>query len=1061
MFRECAMQRAIWALPLLLTVSAYGCAGAGEVEPPETGELSASEQPCAEANPCPMGELCVEGVCLEEGLEPGLEPDASLSEGDAPAQAESRGDSEGEGPDIVEGTPCGEALCVEGEVCQDVPSGGEVCVAFAWQDCAPCTSADQCAGGLCVDYGDEGRFCGSPCSELTGCAAGFTCQGLEDGGEGQCVAEAGLCECPAGAADAGLSTTCTQSNALGACPGERVCTEAGLTLCDAPTPVAETCNGVDDDCDGVIDNVSCEDENPCTTGACSGGEGCVFAPLVGEPCDDGQIDTANDVCNEEGVCVGGAIECPTGPCILDASPDGVTCKIAYAGEGAPCDDGDATTNGDICDAVGECAGTSYTCEPGLCELSSEPDGVGCAVVFKAQGSLCDDGDLGTSGDSCDGAGGCSGQALECPAESDCVLSSVPDGSECVLTFAEEGAACSDGKLDTAGDRCDGAGACVGTPYTCEPTSCQLESTPNGVDCDVVQAPAGASCDDGQLGTKEDVCSAEGECAGTAYTCEAGLCELASEPNGVDCEVTPAPSGSQCDDGDVNTKGDACDGSGLCLGDPYSCVLGPCDLSSEADGEGCVVIPVAPGALCDDGEPSTKGDVCDEAGQCSGTPYSCEPAECEASSVPNGEGCDVEPMNAGALCDDGSLETGADVCDGLGACVGLEIPCEPTQCELSAEPDGSVCVVTYEEEGVLCDDGDETSADDACDGEGACVGSATACIPGVCEVSSTGIPGSCEVVFAESGASCDDGDPETSGDVCDGVGGCAGESFVCDLGPCVLFSTPDGEGCDLTLAEEGATCDDADPATVDDVCAADGLCAGVEPTCGDGIIEGLETCEPTEEDTLLCAYGETSCVVCADCVFGPGEVTGYCGDGVTQEEFEACDDGNAEGGDGCSALCTPEATEPSLTVGGTVSEWSQNNYYRGNVFSWQVGETLQSFDVYLTFSSPCQLGLFIHEVQGSMKTVIWSANFTESESSGFINSGHVGIPLEAGKSYGFGVGWSCSAGYYGSYASCDDYGTMQGVVSIWDNAYPGYTPNYAPPNEGGGCSIVYYQNFYFE
>ena len=54
-----------------------------------------------------------------------------------------------------------------------------------------------------------------------------------------------------------------------------------------------------------------------------------------------------------------------------------------------------------------------------------------------------------------------------------------------------------------------------------------------------------------------------------------------------------------------------------------------------------------------------------------------------------------------------------------------------------------------------------------------------------------------------------------------------------------------------------------------------------------------------------------------------------------------------------------------------------------------------------------------------------------------------------------------AGYYGTNASCDDYGPMQGVVSIWDNAYSAYSPDYAPPNQGGGCSIVYYQNFYFE
>ena len=32
---------------------------------------------------------------------------------------------------------------------------------------------------------------------------------------------------------------------------------------------------------------------------------------------------------------------------------------------------------------------------------------------------------------------------------------------------------------------------------------------------------------------------------------------------------------------------------------------------------------------------------------------------------------------------------------------------------------------------------------------------------------------------------------------------------------------------------------------------------------------------------------------------------YCGDGVIQEDFEDCDDGNNQGGDGCSAKCQVE------------------------------------------------------------------------------------------------------------------------------------------------------------
>src|SRR5262249_54904753 len=48
---------------------------------------------------------------------------------------------------------------------------------------------------------------------------------------------------------------------------------------------AEVCNGVDDDCDGVIDgaaaDASCDDGNACTTDACDGGGQCAHAAIVG------------------------------------------------------------------------------------------------------------------------------------------------------------------------------------------------------------------------------------------------------------------------------------------------------------------------------------------------------------------------------------------------------------------------------------------------------------------------------------------------------------------------------------------------------------------------------------------------------------------------------------------------------------------------------------------------------------------------------------------------------------------------------------------------------------
>ena len=90
-------------------------------------------------------------------------------------------------------------------------------------------------------------------------------------------------------------------------------------------------------------------------------------------------------------------------------------------------------------------------------------------------------------------------------------------------------------------------------------------------------------------------------------------------------------------------------------------------------------------------------------------------------------------------------------------------------------------------------------------------------------------------------------------------------------------------------------------------------------CGDGKTqrancEGFDSCTTaeganeacdngTDNGKTDCTYGETSCKVCSkSCVESDGN-TSFCGDGKTDEiNHEKCDDGNTEDGDYCSADC---------------------------------------------------------------------------------------------------------------------------------------------------------------
>lgn len=177
--------------------------------------------------------------------------------------------------------------CPTGWQCKKVNLGAEAlygCVYPFTDLCKPCQTGENCKPErgddadifLCVEFGPEGSFCGAECTRDTDCPDDYQCEDIPFNGDfiKQCMPTSGTCACTeAFAADPTAITNCFVENDIGTCFGTRTC----ATTCDAATPVAETCNLKDDDCNGATDDKIAEKACPLTNlyGTCPGKAACV------------------------------------------------------------------------------------------------------------------------------------------------------------------------------------------------------------------------------------------------------------------------------------------------------------------------------------------------------------------------------------------------------------------------------------------------------------------------------------------------------------------------------------------------------------------------------------------------------------------------------------------------------------------------------------------------------------------------------------------------------------------------------------------------------------------
>ena len=314
--------------------------------------------------------------------------------------------------------------CPAGWGCNEVQLGGSdptfICQPNFPRLCYPCTSNDDCTangqdGSRCVQFGGAGAFCGGDCSQA-GCPDGFVCfqaPDLNGTTSAQCIPQAEMCACTAPAIADQAETICSFANEHGKCTGARFCAEDGLSACTATTPAAETCNGVDDDCDGLTDEGSldtdadhvadCVDDDDDGDGSLDGDDCAPLDPTrhpgAAEVCDgvDQDCDGTNDQgfadTDDDGIadCVDddddgdGRLDasdnCPLTPNADQADTDG-------DGLGDVCDD---DIDGDGIQNPNDCGPTDPGIHPGAAEVCDGVDQDCDGVADQGFGDLDDDG----------------------------------------------------------------------------------------------------------------------------------------------------------------------------------------------------------------------------------------------------------------------------------------------------------------------------------------------------------------------------------------------------------------------------------------------------------------------------------------------------------------------------------------------------------------------------------------------------------------------------------------------------------------------------------------------
>ena len=727
------------------------------------------------------------------------------------------------------------------------PGGGGLC----GTDVGACrTGTDQCVGGVLTCAGSI-----APVAELCN-SLDDDCDGSVDegnpGGGASCGSNVGTCragteQCVGGTLDCvgeigpttdlcdGLDNDCDGSidegnpggggscgSSIGACrPGTLTCSSGSLRCTGGVSPAAETCNGIDDDCDGAVD------EGVATMGPCGSGVGLCVQGL--NTCVDGSYR-----------CVGARGPVPELCDGLDTDCDGATAE-GNPGGGVAC----GTATGTCARGISECVMGRLVCTGGVGPLPELCDGLDndCDGLIDegnpGGGAACGVTDVGV----CEfGALACRMGALVCIGERG-PSPEICDGldNDC------------DGMIDE-GDP-EGGAACGDDTGECEPglTHCVLGTLicdgaigPVPEICDGLDNDCDGVADDGLLigapcGTDVGECSpGRNICRDGALVCEGAIDPIPELCDGLDNDCDGdvdegLPLGAVCG----SAVGECAEGALQCVSGRYVCIgeVPPsrevCDcLDNDCDGE--LDEPPTVGPLC------PAGSTCIEC-QCA---LPCMMSEfgftCPTGKAPVVDGdvcfCVAELCNADTCAGETVERDGAVLCAPDSTSV-AHCTCKSNECTFPC--DGVVCT-----EGTVCNPRDVGGrcTEDSCRTLGCGAGQICDTVTGNC------IDNPCLDVTCAPAQACRLGVCETS---------CA--TVMCPAGQRCVHGSCAADPCDGVACAPGMTCDPSDGSCVEDrcldiLCPVGAVCDRVTGTCS------LDPCT-----TLVCPGDE----VCVDGECTPG------------------------------------------------------------------------------------------------------------------------------------------------------------------------------------------------